>query len=354
MKTEAKTLLIYALHSGNLYGTERMALTTAAGLRADFDAVILAPPGPVHDEARRLGFAAHAFTSSRDFICTLFTMLARPCRIAFVATSVVQSFAFAALNLVCRRAAAHIHVVHGGTDEQLSYARKRWLAPLGIKLTAVSAFVKERLQAHGVAPADIVVIENFLAPERLQALAQRVPFVANGIRRALVVARVDPIKRVDLLLDAFDLEPALQQLPVRVCGTGWQLEELKARAAERNPNVTFAGFIADIEAELAATDLLIHTCAEEPFGLAILEAMAARVPVLAPDAGGAGALITNGISGFHFRANDVRALADQLLRLLQADADELNRVVAGGSAALATRFSPAARLADYRNLLRIS
>ncbi len=354
METEAKTLLIYALHCGNLYGTERMALTTAAGLRADFDAIILAPPGPLHDEARRLGFAAQAFTSTRGFTRTLFALLTRPCRVAFVATSVVQSFAFAALNLVCRRAAAHIHVVHGGTDERLSYARKHWLGLLGIKLTAVSAYVKERLQAHGVAPRDIVVIENFLAPERLQAAPQRAPFAASGIRRALVVARVDPIKRIDLLLDAFDLEPALQQLPVRVCGTGWQLDELRMRAAARNPNVTFAGFIAAIEAELAATDLLIHTCAEEPFGLAILEAMAARVPVLAPDAGGAGALIADGVSGFHFRANDARALADQLLRLLHADADELNRVVAGGSASLATRFSPTARLADYLNLLRIS
>ena len=38
--------LVYALHSGNLYGTERMALATLQGLRDRFDPVLLAPPGP--------------------------------------------------------------------------------------------------------------------------------------------------------------------------------------------------------------------------------------------------------------------------------------------------------------------
>ena len=39
--------LIYALHSGNLYGTERMALATLAGLSGDeFAPWLIAPPGP--------------------------------------------------------------------------------------------------------------------------------------------------------------------------------------------------------------------------------------------------------------------------------------------------------------------
>ena len=42
-----RTPLIYALHSGNLYGTERMALYTATALSNDFEATILAPSGPV-------------------------------------------------------------------------------------------------------------------------------------------------------------------------------------------------------------------------------------------------------------------------------------------------------------------
>ena len=54
----------------------------------------------------------------------------------------------------------------------------------------------------------------------------------------------------------------------------------------------------------AASDLLIHTCPTEPFGMVILEAMAARIPVLVPDEGGAASLIDDGRTGFKFKADD--------------------------------------------------
>jgi glycosyltransferase involved in cell wall biosynthesis len=88
-----------------------------------------------------------------------------------------------------------------------------------------------------------------------------------------------------------------------------------------------------------------------PIGLAILEAMAAGVPVLVADTGGAASLVDEGMSGFHFHANDAEALAQRLTDLAQASPAQLNSVVAGGYQALATRFSATARLADYRRLL---
>ena len=45
------TPLLYMLHSGKLYGTERMALATADGLRGDFNACFFAPAGEALDEA---------------------------------------------------------------------------------------------------------------------------------------------------------------------------------------------------------------------------------------------------------------------------------------------------------------
>lgn len=345
------TPLLYALHSGKLYGTERMALATAKALGRTFDPVIFAPPGEALDEARRMGFGAEAFTSASSFAVALRRHLRGQSRVAFIATGVSQSAIFAALTVLGPRHKAHLHVVHGGADERLAYGRKKLVAPLGVRFVAVSAFVRERLVAHGVPESRIHVVENFLEPERMARFPRRQSFAKDGVRRVVVVSRVDPIKRIDLVLDALDQEPALEVLEIRVLGSGWQIEELRERARRTHPNVALVGFTDHVPEELAASDLLLHTCPEEPFGLAILEAMAVGLPVLVPDAGGAGSLVEPERSGFRFRANDAGSLAGALSRLSKAPAEMLASVVEGARVALASRFAPAARAQDYRLLI---
>ena len=346
-----KTPLLYVLHSGNLYGTERMALATLAGLQDCFEPVLFAPPGPALAEAGRLGFAHAAFNSPQEFARRLRPHLAASPRLAFFATGVVHSLIFLGWNLLYRRPAVHLHMVHGGTDERDSYGRKKLLNRTGVIFVAVSAFVRERLIANGVRAEQIRVIENFLPERQIQTVPRRGAFATAGVRRIVVVSRIDPIKRVDLLLDALDRQPELNALSIRILGTGWELETLRERARRRHPNVTFVGFTPHVPEELAAADLLLHLCPVEPFGLAILEAMAAGVPVLVPDQGGAGSLVEDGVSGRRFRADDLDDLVTQLEALRQTPAVELNRLAAGGDRTLATRFSEAARIADYRRLL---
>jgi glycosyltransferase involved in cell wall biosynthesis len=271
--------------------------------------------------------------------------------LAFVATGVTHSLACLAWNKLYRRDVVHLHMVHGGTDEALSYGRKRRLNGAPVTFVAVSGFVRERLIANGVAPGQIAVIENFLPDRQIAAAPKRAGFEGPGARRLIVISRVDPIKRLDVLLDALDRHPELNDLSVSIYGTGWQLDEMRARAAATHPNVSFAGFHNEVAGELAQADLLVHTCPEEPFGLAIIEAMAARVPVLVPDSGGAGSLVEEGVSGFRFAANQAESLAARLCELRGAPAELLNRVVTGAQHALATRFSAHARTNDYRRLL---
>jgi glycosyltransferase involved in cell wall biosynthesis len=345
-----RTPLVYALHSGNLYGTERMALATIEGLRDDFEATVFAPAGPALEEAARLGFETISFTSPLDFAWKLRPFFARNKQMAFVATGVVHSLACIGWNKIYRRAVAHLHIVHGGADELLSYGRKRKLNGTSAVFVAVSYFVKERLIANGVNPVQINVIENFLPDARVNSLLKR-PRFETSAKRLLVISRVDPIKRIDLLLDALDRRPELNSIPIRVLGTGWDLDALRQRAAKTNPSVTFAGFTSDVGSELAASDLLVHLCPEEPFGLAILEAMAAGIPVLVPDSGGAGSLVEDEVSGFRFKSNSVDSLAGRLTELVRTPAETLNRVVEAGRTKLSERFSARARTEDYRRLL---
>ena len=338
--------LLYVLHSGNLYGTERIALATLESLGTDVDPLLCAPPGPVLAESQRRGVPSIAFTSPRD----LALLLRRAA--SFAATAVTHSLLFVALNALYRRHGVHIHMVHGGTDERDSYGRKKVLNPTGVRFVAVSDSVRERLMANGVRADRITVIENFLDFDDVASRPKRPSFTIAGVRRILVVSRVDPIKRVDLLLDALDRHAGPRSLEFRVLGTGWDLDALRERARATHPNVAFAGFSDDVPGELARSDLLLHLCPVEPFGLAILEAMAAGIPVLVPDSGGAGSLVEEGVSGLRFRADDADDLARRLATLQTADAQTLNRLVAGGDRQLSTRFSAAARIADYRRLFK--
>jgi glycosyltransferase involved in cell wall biosynthesis len=348
----ARIPLVYALHSGNLYGTERMALYTAAGLSDSFKTTVLAPPGPVHDEAARMGFESRTFGSAGQFAGELRRQMSRVPRLAFLATGVVHSLACLGWNKVYRRRIAHLHMVHGGAEERLSYGRKRWLNGWPVRFIAVSKYVSQRLTANGVRGQQITVIENFMTDRAVAKSSGRADFAEGGIHRIAVVSRLDPVKRVDVLLQALEENPDLGRIEFSLFGSGWNDEALKERAARSGLNVKFEGFQADIGQRLAASDLLVHLCPVEPFGLAVLEAMAARIPVLVPDTGGAASLIEPDYSGFRFEANNSESLAQAIRRIGSLNPSVLNDIVRNASRLLATRFSERERIADYRRLLQ--
>ena len=67
---------------------------------------------------------------------------------------------------------------------------------------------------------------------------------------------------------------------------------------------------------VAASDVVVHPSHNEPFGLAVLEAMAAGKPVVAAATYGPRLLIEDGVSGVLVEAGDVEALSSALTRLL--------------------------------------
>jgi glycosyltransferase involved in cell wall biosynthesis len=167
----------------------------------------------------------------------------------------------------------------------------------------------------------------------------------------LIVSRLDPIKRVDLLMDAIDCAPSLRELEFRVLGSGMDEQKLRQRCASHYSNVHIVGFSDRTAEEMARADMLLHLCPEEPFGLAILEAMAARLPILVADTGGAGTIVEPGLSGMHFRANDASSLAEQLQFFKTASAETLNGLVDAATVRLNTQYSAEYGSAQYRQLI---
>lgn len=338
-----KPYLIYLLHSGQMFGTERMALGTLQALRSHFDPLVMAPPGPVHAAARAEGMRSVELHRRLDLPRALAPALAQRRDSVVLATGVVQSVWTALLRRLVGAHGAHLHVVHGGTDERLSYGRKHWLAPLDVRFVAVSAFVRERLVAHGVPAQRIQVVHNFLTGT---PPAVRPPFTRDGVRRVVMLSRLDRIKRVGLLLDALARVPGLAALQFDLYGSGEEEQALRQRA-QRFPNVRLHGYVPDAAQALSGADLLLHTCPEEPFGLVLLEAFAAGVPVLVPNSGGAGGLVHDGVNGWHFSANDPVALGLRLRELRDTPAPALAAVAQGGRAALAVQFDARRQAARY-------
>ena len=125
----------------------------------------------------------------------------------------------------------------------------------------------------------------------------------------VTVSRLEPHKRVDLVVDAF----GRLGRPLLVVGEGSERARLMDRAKS---NISFLGRISDGEMVdvVGRARGLVHA-AEEDFGIAMVEAQAAGCPVVAYAGGGAGEIIQNGRTGVLFQRQTVEAVQEAVATL---------------------------------------
>jgi glycosyltransferase involved in cell wall biosynthesis len=155
-----------------------------------------------------------------------------------------------------------------------------------------------------------------------------------------MVGRIAPWKGQDLFLRAFaEAFPGGDERAV-VVGTPMfgeedyerELHDLAAHLglAER---AEFRGFREDIWPELASFDVLVHASViPEPFGMVVLEGMAAGLAVIAPDEGGPAEVIADGETGRLFASRDQRSLAAAMRQLRESPAERERLGSAAGRA----------------------
>jgi glycosyltransferase involved in cell wall biosynthesis len=102
-----------------------------------------------------------------------------------------------------------------------------------------------------------------------------------------------------------------------VIGEGSERKSLQSLASD-DASVRFVGHVADVSSYLRSAGILLATAPGEPFGLAVVEAMAAGVPVVASRAGGHLETVGSVPGAQMFRAGDVDEAA-QCLRDLASD-----------------------------------
>ena len=168
--------------------------------------------------------------------------------------------------------------------------------------------------------------------------------------RIAVVSRLDPVKRLDLILEAV-ATGELANFRFDVFGEGELIADYRERARTLGGAVEFHGYAADVGIRLTSADFLLHVCPDEPFGLVVLEAFGAALPVIVPDAGGPAELVENGVNGLTYAAADVRALIRCLKAAAALDDARLDTLAAAALASLETKFSAPVGVEAYRRAL---
>ncbi|HKW94729.1 MAG TPA: glycosyltransferase, partial [Methylomirabilota bacterium] len=224
-------------------------------------------------------------------------------------------------------AAVHtFHGIHHADYSRLYLTLERALARMSRAVIHVSASQAAEADALGLSPAARThVIVNGVDAAAVAALVSRGSSTRAelGLRDdALVlatVARFDPIKALDVLLRALPLIAArLPTAQLLVVGDGPERDRLHAlaRGLGLGGRAVFTGAVPDAVRLVALADLYVTASRREGMPLAVLEAMACGLPVLATRVPGHTDVVQDGVTGALVPADDPAALAEAAVRLL--------------------------------------
>ncbi|MEU8763779.1 glycosyltransferase [Streptomyces sp. NPDC048659] len=196
---------------------------------------------------------------------------------------------------------------------------------------------------------------------RVDAVPNSVPVPAvppaDPAAKVVVAAgRLTPVKRYDLLIDAFaDVAAARPDWKLRIYGTGDASDNLRrtlARQIERRSlggHVFLMGTAHPMEPEWAKGSLAAVTSRRESFGMTIVEAMRCGLPVVSTDCPhGPGEIIEDGVDGRLVPVDDTAAVAAALLALINDD--EGRARAAKAALAAADRYDPARIAARHESI----
>jgi glycosyltransferase involved in cell wall biosynthesis len=236
-----------------------------------------------------------------------------------------------------------VAVVHGPAPAWRR--RQQWLvrrlAPhVSVFVSVSSASSRATEQALALAPGSVRTIYNGvpLPPD----LAPR-----PGPEEAVIgaVSRFSPEKALDVLIEAF---AGVRHGRLVLIGDGDERPRLEALVEELGlvDRVCFAGWVTGPWTAQWALSALVVPSRSEGFGLVVVEAMLAGIPVVATDVGGLPELIEQDRTGLLVPADDPAALAGAITRVIDDRDQALQRAEAARLDAR-RRFSPAAMAAAY-------
>lgn len=191
-------------------------------------------------------------------------------------------------------------------------------------VTAVSDHLKRDTYKYFKIEKDIKVIPNFIDLTRFSLKAKdhfKKAIAPNGEKVLVHTSNFRKVKNTEDVVKIF--AKVLEKIPAKLLMVGDGGERSGCEKLSRDlgiaEHVRFLGKQDAIEEILSVSDLFLMPSQSESFGLAALEAMACKVPVISTNAGGLPELNVEGVTGFLKDVGDVDGMAERAIYILEND-----------------------------------
>lgn len=225
-----------------------------------------------------------------------------------------------------------------------------------VKIVAPSYFLRNQLIAGGVNPDRIIVIYPGIPLSHLGEGGRRPGEAGRKIERVFRIGflgRLSEEKGVDVLINVLKNLPSTTAL---IAGTGPAEESLKKLTIKLGTvdQVEFVGFVEDKEKFFQSIDMLIVPSVKaESFGLVIVEAMRAGIPVIASRIGAIPEIIEHKKTGLLFEPGNTQALVD-LINMLQSGSSLKDSLINQAKQTVEAKFGVKKMIEEFKSLIHDS
>jgi L-malate glycosyltransferase len=360
--------ILYTVLTLNPGGTERLAIDIALAFADEYEVsvVCLDEPGAWAEQLRSAGVPVHCVWRTRGLDLNVAGRLAALFRASgarIVHAHQCTPWFYSAIARLVHPAPRLLLEEHGRFFPEADSPLRRFvnrtvIAPLTHRVVAVSEDIRQRLiRYEGLAAERIEVVYNgAVAARPLDAATRARRRAALGLGESDfvvgTVGRLDPIKNVPLLVDAIgQASVRLGRIRGLIVGEGPARGEIEARiaAAGLASRVQLCGHRDDARDLVQCLDLFVLSSLSEGTSMALLEAMAAGVPVAVTAVGGNPEIVTAGRSGWLVPSGDTVALA-QAIGSAATQADQARAFGDEGRRLFEQRFSFDAMVQAYRRI----
>ena len=223
-------------------------------------------------------------------------------------------------------------------------------------VTSVSESLRQDTDSIFALQKEIQVIPNFINLEEYKITGDRCHrnhYATDNEKIMIHVSNFRKVKRVEDVLRVFD--KVRKKIPCKLIlvGDGPERGNIEKLCRELNTcgDIISLGKIADPKEVLSISDLFLLPSETESFGLAALEAMAMKIPVISSNTGGLPELNINGVTGYMCNVGDVDNMAMHALEIL-SDESKLAQFKASAYKRAAD-FDITRILVQYEDLYRL-
>ncbi|HEY5037567.1 MAG TPA: glycosyltransferase family 4 protein, partial [bacterium] len=230
-----------------------------------------------------------------------------------------------------------VHTVHGWgffpgqffITRLLYRLLERWTGPVTDRLIAVSEDnQKDGLAAHVGVEKQYRVIHSGIDPRQFVLAPAKVSKLRGkwGLGKRPCVLILSNFKKQKSPLDVVKVAEALKaKRPDALflwAGDGSDRAKVEQEIGERglSDNFKLLGWREDVAELLGVSEVLLLTSLHEGLPRVVLQAMAARKPVVATAVNGTPEAVKNGVTGFLHKPHETKAMADSLFKILQSKA----------------------------------